>query len=282
MAIGIDPDEKYEIPLPTRLFIKFRIFKLVLLKRKFMEFLFNLVPVLNGKKVASYTINTNDVVTNEFDKQQEHYRENNWAYAPNILDDSFHKDVTNNWPSINYFFPPSSYYKCYNAGFFWRDKLNAAYDSPTNMSKNTPAFIGNYPWYTVLMNYLSSDEFEKRVSIFAGKEMVFANSVLTTAVPGSFVATHMDSVKNDLSTKDRLQLIFFINGGSVPNTGELTLTKDNKWDDIIFRPPSVINTMLAFNKSAEFYHGFKPILKGGFRWAIGAGYRTLTENHKSE
>lgn len=274
MAIGINQLEKYEMPLLTRLYVKFKLFKLALIKRSIYRYV---KDIFIKKSVESDHVRPKEFITTNFEKQKKHYHDNQWAFVTNVFEEEFYQDILNHWPSINYFSPPSTYSKCYNSGFYWRDKTNEAYDSPDNIAKTCPKFLELYPWYKKLMTYFSSEHFVGRISDFTGKEMVFSNSVMTDSGPGAFVATHMDSVKGDITTRDRLQLVFFINGGEVPNTGELTLTKDNEWSDIIFRPPSVKNTMLIFNKSAEFFHGFKPIKKGAFRWAIGAGYRTKNE-----
>jgi len=279
MAVGIYANEKYEIPWATRYYVKFRLYKMVSLKRKANCLVDS---VCNRKKKpennAYRQAGSPALFTDELEKQKEHYLDNQWAYIPNIIESEFYQFIINNWPSIKYFNPPSSYYKCYNHGFYWRDKTNSAYESPTNYSKHAPDFLEKYPWYTIFMQYLESDELQQRISDFVGQKMVFANAVLTEASAGSCVATHMDSVKTDCKTTDRIQFVLFLNGGEVPNTGELTLTKDNRWKEVIFRPPSVKNAALIFNKSGDFYHGFKPIKKGAFRWALGACFKRAEEN----
>ena len=67
-------------------------------------------------------------------------------------------------------------------------------------------------------------------------------------------------------------MIIYISSANLPNSGELCLVDDNLWENIIFKPPSLNNTAFMFDKSANFYHGFKPLNKGKYRKSIGVTF----------
>jgi hypothetical protein len=67
---------------------------------------------------------------------------------------------------------------------------------------------------------------------------------------------------------DNLTCVFFIDGVNEIDSGGLTLVNDNQWNDIIFQPVNILNSIIIFNKNNNFYHGFRRINKGKYRYAL--------------
>ncbi|MCH7979581.1 MAG: FAD-dependent oxidoreductase [Acidobacteria bacterium] len=55
-------------------------------------------------------------------------------------------------------------------------------------------------------------------------------------------------------------------------SGGLSIIKDNAFSEVIFEPGRLQNTALIYDSGASFFHGFKPIARGKFRWAIAAQF----------
>ena len=102
--------------------------------------------------------------------------------------------------------------------------------------------------------------------------MICSGGIVTDARSGHCVGLHQDSISTIDGSADRMQLMIFISSADLPNSGELCLAGDNRWENIIFNPPSLNNTALLFNKSENFFHGFKPLNKGKYRKSIGATF----------
>jgi hypothetical protein len=104
------------------------------------------------------------------------------------------------------------------------------------------------------------------------------SSLVNRTYPGSVVVAHKD---DSLPAKygPYINFVFFIDGAVGENSGELMLSRDNEYRDIIFRPPSIKNTCLIYDAAAPFYHGFKPVKWGQSRIAatvsfFGSGYES--------
>ena len=126
-------------------------------------------------------------------------------------------------------------------------------------------------WYNRLLKYFLSPQFEKRVSMVAGKSMCFAWSALTLAEPGSQIPLHFDEAKGGVA-REHMTCIFFINGINELESGNLSIVNDNNWQDIVFQPKNLVNSLLIFNPSKDFYHGFKKIDRRKFRWSLSCAF----------
>ena len=85
---------------------------------------------------------------------------------------------------------------------------------------------------------------------------------------GSSVISHMDS--ND--KPENINVVTFVDGTGGVDGGGLAFWKDNEFKEKIFEATNVRNTCVLYDMSARFYHGFKPMPAGSYRWSINATY----------
>ena len=58
------------------------------------------------------------------------------------------------------------------------------------------------------------------------------------------------------------------------NGGGLAISKDNELKDVIVEARNLKNTALLYDVNADFFHGFKPLDRGKFRWSMSANSNT--------
>ena len=218
----------------------------------------NILRIILFFKKSIGKCSSNIVIGESFDLMKDHYQKEGWAYQEDILNNNFHKDVVDNWPSIMYFRPAINAYKYYDWGFVVNFKDN-------NPDYYWQKYTDTNSWYNIFVRYLSSSQFLDRVSRVSGMPMKIDFILLTLANQGSRLALHMDEEKKNL---DNLTCVFFIDGVNEIDSGGLTLVNDNQWNDIIFQPVNILNSIIIFNKNNNFYHGFRRINKGKYRYAL--------------
>jgi hypothetical protein len=202
-------------------------------------------------------------ITTNLEDQSECYQKNSWAFAKDFFDNSFYQQLVTHYPKRRYLDPPSSITKAYDTGFKW------------TRGSGEPPYLDVYPVIKRLLDHLRSREFCDRITKFSGSnEPLSAYSFLVTSTyPGSLVAPHRDSFVLE-EAGHSLNLVFFIDATGGKNSGALTLSKDNEYKNVIFEPPLLRNTCLIYNVRSPFFHGFKPVAFGKFRWAITCAFAT--------
>jgi hypothetical protein len=65
----------------------------------------------------------------------------------------------------------------------------------------------------------------------------------------------------------------FVNGQGGRNGGGLAISRDNELKDVIVEARCLQNSALLYDVKANFYHGFKPLDKGKFRWSMSSEFR---------
>lgn len=196
-------------------------------------------------------------VTGQLESMRAHFQEHRWAYADGILDPAFHEALVRGWPPRRYFDPPLNMDKSYDMGFRWARKQGAE-----------PAFLDRFPAVKALLDAIRSPELAARVSAFYGRPMACYSFVLTASYPGSSVVPHKDTVASDAAVPDMMNLAWFIDGTGGERSGGLAILRDNEFRDVIFEPANIRNSMLLYDSKVPFYHGFRPIQFGKFRWAV--------------
>lgn len=106
----------------------------------------------------------------------------------------------------------------------------------------------------------------------AAEELVCYSLILTETYPGSEVIPHKDSIIEDPKAKSFINMVFFIRGSGGQGSGGLCLSRDNELREIIIAPTNLFNSCLIYDSLANFYHGFEPVRKGKFRWALSAQF----------
>jgi len=98
----------------------------------------------------------------------------------------------------------------------------------------------------------------------------------TWATSGSALIAHRDSFgdrPHEKAPGGFINFVFFVDAnGTPPHAGGTCILADNEFREIIFEPTNLRNTALVYQKEAGFFHGFRPLARGAFRWAIIAEY----------
>ena len=205
-----------------------------------------------------------ELITSSLEAESQHFRSRRWAFVNKILDESFHRKLVSQWPRRKFLDPPADLLKSYDRGFEWSREQPGA----------QPLYIELHPAFKLFLDYLRSDSFSRRISIFAGGQYALScySYRVTSTWPGSVVAPHRDTVAFLPEGKHFVNIVFYIDGSGGPGSGGLSLLKDNNFREIIFESLELHNTALIYDVSAPFYHGFRPVERGKFRWAIIANF----------
>jgi hypothetical protein len=205
-------------------------------------------------------------ITPALEAGAEHFQKHGWTLVENILSPEFHAELVAQWPAVYYLEPPRELAKSYNTGFRWisGDAPGFAYSDP----------YGQYTGLKKMLDYVRSAEFTERVERFVGRplKLLCYSFILHATYPGTEVLPHRDSIAEDPKATVFLNMLFFINGTGGKNSGGLTLSRDNELRDIIVEPENLTNACLIYDSMGKFYHGFKPVAKGKFRWGIGVEF----------
>lgn len=192
-----------------------------------------------------------------------HFHEHRWALVENFFSDDFHRELVAQWPSRYEFNPPRSLKKSYDTGLAWRD------DNDAEPARNLKKYSG----LVKLRAYLRSDEFSRRLSRVYGRGATLrpTSFLVHMTCEGSQVVPHRDSYYK--SKHPAMNILMFVNGQGGRNGGGLAIARDNELKDVIVEAGNVRNTALLYDVKADFFHGFKPIEKGKFRWSMSAEFR---------
>lgn len=260
--MAIDFNQKYldtlRFPsLPTLHFL-IKVRKLIVIQRAFERRLF---PARSEK--SDYK--GKKLINSCFEQGAKHYRDHGYVFLENILDNQFFTQLVKNYPKVQYLDPPSDLYKSYNRGMQWVRGM-----------KQNPLYHDLYPHVSDFLTYLRSQEFGQRVSNLAGDQIQRScySFLVTSSVTGSNVAPHRDSISVGSSkySKGFMNMVFFIKGTGGSNSGGLAILGDNTFEQVIFEPYNLINSVLIYNSLFPFYHGFAPIAFRKKRLAIIAQF----------
>ena len=229
----------------------------------FIDLLRYFKRILRFKKDFHINCWPEDIVHPSFEQAKDHYARNRWVFKDEVFLKDFHQDLVDQWPSNDFFSAPRHAIKSYNIGFRWVRTRSSA-----------PEFIDLHPAVAHLFKCLTSDRFAKRVQQFAGaqEEMACCSFLLNTTYPGSQVVPHLDSIANNPNASPYLNIVFFINGSGGEQSGGLAIIEDNNFEEVIYEPENLFNTCLIYDSIAPFYHGFKPVAFGKFRWAVASQF----------
>jgi len=79
--------------------------------------------------------------------------------------------------------------------------------------------------------------------------------------------------KASQSGRSFINIVIFIDAnGRAPHAGGTCIAADNEYKRILFEPTNLRNSALVYQSTAEFFHGFKPMVPGTFRWTINAQF----------
>ncbi len=222
-------------------------YSLVNMKRKFFRYT-NLLFAKENKEIIEFSLNLND---NSIEKISHDLRTKNFSYIENFMSKESHKYLLNNWPDINYFNHNKKIIKHYNSKAEWPTKNS---QSTLSRSQNLKKFY----------SYLLSGEFKKffdKLISFENKDYKLCAISASMASNDSYLIPHIDGVIKNKEQNKNYNFIYFIDGyNEDPALGGATgFYKDNEFKTPIFVPNNLINSILIYNQTQEFYHGFKTI-----------------------
>ena len=217
------------------------------MKRKFFRYL-NLLFAKENKEIIEFSLNLND---NSIEKISHDLRTKNFSYIENFMSKESHKYLLNNWPDINYFNHNKKIIKHYSSKAEW----------PTKNSQSTLSGSQNLKKF---YSYLLSGEFKKffdKLISFENKDYKLCAISASMASNDSYLIPHIDGVIKNKEQNKNYNFIYFIDGyNEDPALGGGTgFYKDNEFKTPIFVPNNLINSILIYNQTQEFYHGFKTI-----------------------
>ncbi len=202
-------------------------------------------------------------VTDGLEATSAFFAENSWAFVENVFDADFHRRLVADWPKFFYFGPIKHITKSYDIGFQWSGRR-----------RNEPAYMAQNPIVGSLYAYLQSPEFADRVARLCGDGVARAcySIVLTKSYPGTSVIPHQDTIAEEPGGEHFVNLVFFVDGTGGEQAGGLCIMNDPDYQDVVFEPRNLSNTMLFYKSAAPIFHGFKPMRFGTHRWTVNAQF----------
>ena len=288
MAINISKKQKKLAEknfyfLPEILFDK----RLIILKKIFIRFvtyqkkIHNLINLTLKNLILLYSRNYRssnyNITSCDFANFSDQFIINNWFFCPEFLDQVSYSYLLKNWPSKFFFKSRLQVEKNYQTGmehYTFNDKKEYSRDI-----KHNKFFLDFY-------TYLESAEFKKKLFNLQKGEKKYDyelfSIIASNSYPGSFLAPHKDSIAAYDEKKDTMiNCIFFVDGNNQDTefSGATGLYEDNNFEKKIFLPNNLKNTLLVYNSTSNFFHGFQFLKKGNFRKAITFQFKKILNNN---
>jgi hypothetical protein len=182
-----------------------------------------------------------------------------YVFLENFLDNNFHYFLNKNFPKKFELQKSKSAFKNYNIGNIYLKN-----EKHLSLEKNSAI--------NILYRFILSPEFENEINnIFNldSKKLFCKNIVTSIAEKKSFLIPHMDSIS--LERKDlNVNFIYFVDGNDnqIEYSGGTSIYEDNEAKKILLKPTTLKNSLLIYDNTKNFYHGFKIMKKNCFRKAV--------------
>ena len=248
------PNLKFIDKVINKILINVYLFKFTLVnfKRQIFKIISLTFNSKNDKKIINFTYNLSE---NLIQRASNDLKLKNFTYVENFLSPESYKYLNDNWPNINYFKHHKQIIKHFSSGF--RHKKQSSIEKTFNRFNNYFALRKFY-------EYLLSNEFNK----FYNKLINFENDNYELdaisskmASKDSYLIPHIDGVFKKDKKSQHYNFIYFLDGyDENPDLGGATgFYKDNEFKFPIFIPRTIRNSLVIYNQSEDFYHGFKAI-----------------------
>lgn len=233
----------------------------LLLKKKKIKTSFfcylNLIHKYAHKKNLKLPINFKYNLSTDFKVKLSRYKEflqrNNYVFIDNFLEKESYDNLLKTWPKEFYFDPLGKIIKEYNWGFRQKKKITNFNFEKGDISYNH----GLKKFYEFIISKNLESTLNDLLK-FENSYYEIASILSTTARGGSFLIPHVDDVMLS-ERKKTYNCIYFVDGENkdLDSAGATSIYKDNNFQELIFQPTSLRNSMLIYNSTVSFYHGFK-------------------------
>ena len=223
-------------------------YSLVNFKRKILRFVNFIFSSKINNNLTKFSINLDN---KSLEKISNDLKTKNFSFIENFLSEESYQYLIKNWPDINYFDHNKKIIKHYNSKREWPKKKIFS-------KMNSCGELENF--YT----YLLSKEFQNfynRLINFENKDYQICAISSSMATRDSYLIPHVDGVIKNKQNLKNYNFIYFIDGyDEDPSLGGGTgFYKDNEFRFPIFIPKTIKNSIVIYNQTEEFYHGFKTI-----------------------
>ena len=227
-------------------------FTLVNFKRKIYRIIHTQLNKKSNKKLINFSINLDE---KSIEKISNDLKSNNFTYVENFLSEESYNYLVNNWPNINYFNHHKQIIKHFSTGFRHTKK-----DSIKKTFSEFDDSFGLKKFYEFLLSNKCQFFLNKLVN-FENQNYELCAISSKMAPKNSYLIPHQDGVLRNKETQQNYNFIYFLDGYEEnPTLGGATgFYKDNEFKFPIFIPRTIRNSLVIYNQSEDFYHGFKTI-----------------------
>lgn len=203
-----------------------------------------------------------NVVTDNLEAKAADYRANKWAFTEGFYTEQSHRELVEGWPPRSYFAPMGNILKSYDFGIKWV------------RGQGDPEHLDRFPALKAAYDTLRSEELGRRITELAddGMRRTCYSVTVSWATAGSSLIPHRDTVARDEADQGFMNLIIFVDGSGGEQAGGTCIINDNEYRDVVFEPTNLRNSAIFYDSAAEFFHGFKPMRSGTFRWTLNAQF----------
>lgn len=227
-------------------------YSLINIKRTIFRSICSLFKNKSNHQTINFSINIDE---KDIEKISSELKLNNFTFIENFLSNESYDYLLSNWPNINYFNHHKKIIKHFNSGF--RHNTEQPIDRTFGIFNQCFALKKFY-------EYLLSDEFKKfynNLISFENNSYKLCAISSKIAPKDSYLIPHIDGVMQNKNTQQHYNFIYFLDGyNQNPSQGGATgFYKDNEFKLPIFIPNTIRNSLLVYNQSEKFYHGFKTV-----------------------
>lgn len=184
--------------------------------------------------------------------------EKGYVFLKSFINENYYLNLKKTFPKIYELNKSKNSLKNYDMGYIYlKDRYNPKFRRKS--------------YFSHFYDFIKSIKFQKEVSMIFGNENDFfcKNIVTSIATKGSFLIPHKDSLSKEREDIN-LNFIYFIDGNdkNIEFSGGTFISKDNNGKEILLYPSTLKNSVLIYDTTRNFFHGFKILKKNCYRKAI--------------
>ena len=219
------------------IFFNLKIFFINLKRKIFSLFIIKFKKFTKNNVITNYQLN---ILQPDLSRYSLDLEKNNFTFIENFFTNNAYESLLKNWPNINFFSQNTNILKSYSHGF---KDYNDFYNQELKK----------------IFSFVKSPELENFVNqllIFEKQKYYNYSMGLTMAGNNSYLVPHIDGVQENRSKT--YNFIFFVDGNDLDPSlsGATGLYLDNNFEKPFFVPTTLKNSVLVYNSTSEFYHGF--------------------------